>query len=91
MRRLSSLALTLSATLALASAPAAMAADCPGADLRPASDNIDQVEAATLCLINAERAAAGLPALVEQGAAEQGVDRLLAADGRRALLRARVA
>jgi uncharacterized protein YkwD len=67
MRRLSSFALTLSVTFALACAPAAMAADCPGADLRPAADNISQVEAATLCLINAERAAEGLPALVEQG------------------------
>jgi uncharacterized protein YkwD len=67
MLRLPSLALTLSATLALASAPAAMAADCPGADLRPAADNIAQVEGATLCLINAERAAQGLPALAEQG------------------------
>ena len=91
MRRLSSLSLALSATLALALAPAAMAADCPGADLRPAADNMDQVEGATLCLINAERAAEGLPALVEQGAAQQGVDRVLAADGRRALLRARLA
>ena len=67
MRRLSSLTLALSATLAMALAPAAMAADCPGADLKPAADNMDQVEGATLCLINAERAAEGLPALVEQG------------------------
>jgi uncharacterized protein YkwD len=67
MLRLPSLVLALSAALALTSAPAAIAADCPGADLRPATDNIEQVEAATLCLINAERAAQGLPALAEQG------------------------
>jgi uncharacterized protein YkwD len=67
MRRLSALSLALSATLALAFAPAASAADCPGADLRPAADNMDQVEAATLCLLNNERADEGLPALVEQG------------------------
>ena len=42
------------------------AVECPGADLRPAADNIDQVAFATLCLINNERAAEGLPALKEQ-------------------------
>jgi len=66
MRRRLSLTLALSATLALSLVGGAQAAECPGADLRPAADNIDQVAFATLCLINNERAAEGLPALKEQ-------------------------
>lgn len=65
MRRLLPLALLLSCA-ALAAPAAAGAADCPGADVRPAADNIAQIAGATLCLINGERAAAGLGAVSEQ-------------------------
>jgi uncharacterized protein YkwD len=45
-------------------APAtAAAADCPGQELEPSAANMAQVEAATLCLLNAERTPRGLPAL----------------------------
>lgn len=47
-----------SATLTTTAASAA-SRPCPDADLVPASDNLDRVEAAVLCLINQERAAAG--------------------------------
>jgi uncharacterized protein YkwD len=62
--------LAVMAVLALfvTAAPAARSDDapaCPGADLQPAADNIDLVKAATLCLINAQRTAAGLNALTE--------------------------
>ena len=45
------------ASLALPSAAASADApsSCPGADLAPVSANLPQVEAATLCLLNAER------------------------------------
>jgi uncharacterized protein YkwD len=64
MRRLP----TLLAVLALGAlaAPSAALADCPGADARPATDNLAQVAQTTLCLLNAERAAKGLPAVGEQ-------------------------
>jgi uncharacterized protein YkwD len=45
------------ATAAEQSAPAE---SCPDADLVPASDNLDRVEAATLCVVNLERRAARL-------------------------------
>lgn len=67
MRRPHKLVIALSAIFAIAAVPAtAGASSCPGAELRPAQDNIPQVSQATLCLINAERAANGLPALSEQ-------------------------
>lgn len=66
MRRVSLLAV-LAALCSLASAAPASAADCPGADLRPAQDNMAQVADATLCLLNAERAGRSLGALREQG------------------------
>jgi uncharacterized protein YkwD len=45
--------------------PASAAADpaCPGSDLQPNAANLDQVEAATLCLINIQRGQNGLGAL----------------------------
>ena len=52
---------TLSA--ALLAPAAAQAADCPGSDLVPDGSNAAQVADATLCLLNAERAAAGLAPL----------------------------
>lgn len=48
--------------LGTGSAPAA-AAGCADATLRPHTENLERVRAATLCLLNAERADRGLPAL----------------------------
>src|SRR3954463_10739564 len=59
-------AATLLATAVVAlAAPAgahasAQAAGCPGADVEPNAGNLAQVSQATLCLLNDERAAAGL-------------------------------
>jgi uncharacterized protein YkwD len=50
---------TLIASVAIA-APAAHAADCPGANLLPALASVPTAKAATLCLLNGERAARGL-------------------------------
>ncbi|CAB4916520.1 unannotated protein [freshwater metagenome] len=54
------------ATFAFAPA-AAQAATCPNADLQPTAANAALVTDATLCLLNEQRAAEGLPALVRQG------------------------
>jgi uncharacterized protein YkwD len=52
--------------LALATpAGASAAGDCPNADLLPTADNMADINQATLCLLNAERAANGLGALTE--------------------------
>ncbi|MCW3046200.1 MAG: hypothetical protein JWO74_484 [Solirubrobacterales bacterium] len=57
---------TALAVLALAApAGAAAAGDCPNADMLPTADNAADVNQATLCLLNAERAANGLGALTE--------------------------
>ncbi len=48
--------------------PAAVPASCAGTDLVPDDANLAQVRAATLCLINNQRAAAGLAALRESSA-----------------------
>jgi uncharacterized protein YkwD len=45
--------------------PATASRDCPGANLTPRADNIASVVAATLCLVNDERARFGAPALIE--------------------------
>jgi uncharacterized protein YkwD len=45
--------------------PATASRDCPGANLTPKPDNIESVAAATLCLVNDERARFGEPALIE--------------------------
>jgi uncharacterized protein YkwD len=54
-------------------APASADPACPDSDLQPTAANVPQVEAATLCLINVQRAQNGLGALtpnaVLQGAA----------------------
>jgi uncharacterized protein YkwD len=50
---------------AVGSRPATASRDCPGANLTPKADNIESVVAATLCLVNDERARFGVPALVE--------------------------
>jgi uncharacterized protein YkwD len=60
-------ALPLLATLALLVPVApASAADCPGRELQPTADNLAQVSQATLCLLNAQRSAAGLRPVVEE-------------------------
>jgi uncharacterized protein YkwD len=61
MRRLPTLVAVL--VVAALVAPSAALADCPGADARPAADNLPQVAQATL---NAERAGKGLAAVAEQ-------------------------
>jgi uncharacterized protein YkwD len=56
------------ALAAVALAPAqASAAPCVGADLAPTASNLATVEQATLCLLNEQRAAAGLPAVSRNG------------------------
>jgi uncharacterized protein YkwD len=45
--------------------PATASRDCPGANLTPRGENIEQVVAATFCLVNEERARFGEPALIE--------------------------
>jgi hypothetical protein len=52
--------------LALAAPAPARAADCPGADATPAAQGPGPAGAATLCLLNAERAARGLRPLARQ-------------------------
>src|SRR3954454_15718782 len=70
-------AVTVLATAVLAlAAPAgahasAQTAACPGADVVPAAGNLDQVSQATLCLLNDERAAAGLHPLTMAAALTQ--------------------
>jgi uncharacterized protein YkwD len=61
MRPRNALTIALAMT-ALVPAHAA-AATCPGADLAPTASNVATVEQATLCLLNEQRAAAGLPAV----------------------------
>jgi uncharacterized protein YkwD len=57
-------ALAVAAGLMLGTAPGASAdAACPGSDLQPSAANLVQVEAATLCLVNEQRAQNGLGAL----------------------------
>lgn len=65
MRRLSML-VSLVAIAALAGTPSANAATCTGGDVRPALDNIAQIAETTLCLINDQRATAGLAPVTEQ-------------------------
>lgn len=59
----------------LPAAPAFADPACPGSDTQPTAANLPQVEAATLCLVNAQRAQNGLalltPNAVLQGAAIQ--------------------
>jgi uncharacterized protein YkwD len=54
--------------LALGAPSAAHAADCAGADVVPAADNLPVVTQATLCLLNEQRATHGLRALIENQA-----------------------
>lgn len=51
----------------LLAAPAAVAADCPGADVQLTAANAPELRAAVLCLTNAERAAAGLAPFASEG------------------------
>lgn len=63
-RRTAALAAAI-ASLALA-APASALADCGGSELVPDAANLAAAGQATLCLVNAERAARGLGALAEE-------------------------
>jgi uncharacterized protein YkwD len=64
IRRTGAGVLLSAAVLALTSAsPAAADPACPDSDLQPTAANLAQVEAATLCLINVQRAQNGLAAL----------------------------
>lgn len=64
IRRAGAGALLCTALLAFTSAsPAAADPACPDSDLQPTAANLAQVEAATLCLINVQRAQNGLGAL----------------------------
>ena len=58
--RLRTTLLTFACTLAATLAPAAVASACTGADADPTQDARSVVEAATVCLLNVERAAHGL-------------------------------
>lgn len=72
MRRRACLLASMLALAALAAVPStALADDCAGADLQPADGNIAQVSQATLCLLNQQRAAAGLAPLSEQAQLDQ--------------------
>ena len=65
------IAIAAIACLGLAAFPAGAGADapsnCAGADLFPSAANMPQVESATLCLLNAERASRGLAPLRRNG------------------------
>jgi uncharacterized protein YkwD len=63
-RRFCILAIALVA-LAVGAPTAAQAADCPNADLVPAPDNVAAINQSTLCLLNQQRAAHGLPPLTQ--------------------------
>lgn len=62
---LPAIALCIVASLAVA-APAARAADCPGADVLPSAATVTAVKAATLCLVNDERARQGIAPLARE-------------------------
>jgi len=73
---------TLVGVLAM-TAPAALAAGCPGATLLPSAGNLAKVNGATLCLVNRERTKRGLPRLRRQAAldrAAMGFAKRLVAD-----------
>ena len=72
------------AALALCAPATAQAADCAGADLVPAADNVAAVGQATLCLLNQQRAAHGLGPLAENAAlttASAGYSQRMVAQG----------
>jgi uncharacterized protein YkwD len=59
-RRAAWIAVALALVLAL---PASASASCPDADLQPSAQDLDRVSGAIVCLLNVERAGAGLEAL----------------------------
>jgi uncharacterized protein YkwD len=67
-RHLSILFVIAAAALCL---PAGAFAACPGAETQPNAENLDQIAATTLCLLNDQRAEKGLPALKAQAELEQ--------------------
>lgn len=76
-RLLLALPLALAALLGAGAGPAA-AAPCAGADARPSGANTALVRAATLCLLNQQRAQAGLGALATDGLLETAATRYTA-------------
>lgn len=66
-RRCHVLAVALVA-LALGAPAAANASECAGADTVPAADNVAAINQVTLCLLNEQRAAAGVAALTQNPA-----------------------
>jgi uncharacterized protein YkwD len=58
--------------------PADANAPCPDADLIPDAGNVDRVAAATLCLVNVERARQGVGALVRSAALATAAERYAA-------------
>jgi uncharacterized protein YkwD len=66
-RRHAALLASVLAALALAAPTVAQADDCAGADAEPAADNLVLIGQATLCLLNQQRAGAGLAPLTESG------------------------
>jgi uncharacterized protein YkwD len=67
------------AAVALAAPSAASAADCPGADVVPTADTLEQAAQATLCLLNDERGARSLRPLARNAT----LDRVSAAYSQR--------
>ena len=67
-RHLLILLATAAAALCL---PAGAFAACSGAAVQPNAENLDQIAATTLCLLNEQRAGKGLPALKEQTELDQ--------------------
>lgn len=70
LRRRHAIAVALAA-LCLGAPSAASASDCAGADTVPAADNVAAINQVILCLLNEQRAAAGLSALVEDPALDE--------------------
>jgi uncharacterized protein YkwD len=62
-RHLLILAVSLAAALVM---PAGASAACSGSDVQPTPENLDQVAATTLCLVNEQRSANGLNPLAAQ-------------------------
>ena len=65
------LLILLATAAALLCLPAGAFAACSGADAQPNAENLDQIAATTLCLLNEQRADKGLPALKAQAELQQ--------------------
>ena len=65
------LLILLATAAALLCLPAGAFAACSGADAQPNAENLDQIAATTLCLLNEHRTDKGLPALKAQAELQQ--------------------